>query len=157
MGRSGTLNYLLVQCKWPAISERLRGFRKGIESTNPQTKVDLLTCREEDLGAVQDALARYFEERGTPDAVVASNDRMGIAALRLCSRLGLKVPEQVRITGFNGFEFANYTTPVLTTVLSPAYAMGQHAGAYVLRRLNEGGFPPDLGVFPVSFRAGGSS
>ena len=61
------------------------------------------------------------------------------------------------ITGFNAFEFWQYTTPVLTTVRSPAYEMGARGADEILNRLTAGGFEQSEIVFPVELQPGGST
>jgi LacI family transcriptional regulator len=76
-----------------------------------------------------------------PDAVLGGNDQMGIAALLWLQGKGLSVPEEIKVTGFNGFEFARFAVPKLTTVRSAAYAIGDLAATAVLERLQGGGVP----------------
>jgi LacI family transcriptional regulator len=82
---------------------------------------------------------------------------MGIAAMKLMAAQGLDVPRDVAITGFNAFEFWQYTTPVLTTVRSPAYEMGARGADEILNRLTAGGFEQSEIVFPVELQPGGST
>ena len=82
---------------------------------------------------------------------------MGIAAMKLMAAEGLAVPRDVAITGFNAFEFWQYTTPVLTTVRSPAYEMGARGGGEILARLNEGRFAAREIVYPVALQPGAST
>ena len=59
--------------------------------------------------------------------------------------------------GFNAFEFWQYTTPVLTTVRSPAYEMGARGGGEILKRLTEGRFEHAEIVYPVALQPGSST
>ena len=68
------------------------------------------------------------------------NPKLGIATLKLLKTKGLKVPEQVMVTGFNAFEFWQFSDPVLTTVRSPGYELGQVAGREMIQRLETGAF-----------------
>jgi hypothetical protein len=58
---------------------------------------------------------------------------MAIAGMALLRRRGLRVPDDVRVTGFNGLEFWRYASPPLTTVFSPASAIGETAAEAMLR------------------------
>ena len=64
---------------------------------------------------------------------------------------GHRIPEDVRIVGFNGFEAHRYSRPRLTTVISPAYAIGEQAGEAMLGRLATGAFEVAEYVLPVIF------
>ncbi|POR00342.1 hypothetical protein AU468_09715 [Alkalispirochaeta sphaeroplastigenens] len=72
------------------------------------------------------------------DALVCLNDRMAQGALKALTRRGIRVPEDVSLTGFDGSEFSKYASPPLTTVIQPLYEMGLSA-VDVLNRLFQGG------------------
>ena len=61
------------------------------------------------------------------------------------------------VSGFHGLEFWRYATPELTTVFSPAYAIGETAGEAMLARLATGTFPFRETVLPVDFAVHRSS
>lgn len=54
-----------------------------------------------------------------PTGVVCSNDLMAIGALMEARELGLRVPDDLSVVGFDGIEAASWTQPVLTTVEQP--------------------------------------
>jgi LacI family transcriptional regulator len=140
---------------WPAIAERVKGAREGLRATGGGP-LRIVRCGDGEFRDTQAALAGDIEENGLPDAVLAGNDQMGIAALKLVTARGLKVPGDVIVTGFNAFEFWQYTEPVLTTVRSPAYEIGARAGGAILGRLRGGRFERDKIVLPVELQRGGS-
>jgi hypothetical protein len=71
--------------------------------------------------------------------------------MKLLRERGLRVPDDVRVTGFNGLEFWRYAEPELTTVFSPAYAVGEAASEAMLARLRDGAFPFASAFCPSSF------
>lgn len=58
-----------------------------------------------------------------PTAIVASTDVLAIGALHAAGIMGLNVPGQVSIVGFDDLPMAEYTTPSLTTVRMPTAEM----------------------------------
>jgi LacI family transcriptional regulator len=82
---------------------------------------------------------------------------MGIAAMKLMTAHGCRVPDNVVITGFNAFEFWEFTDPVLTTIRSPAYEMGARGGEEILARLEHGEFSEREIIYPVELQRGGST
>ena len=70
-----------------------------------------------------------------PDAVFCANDLMAIGALDAARELGLRVPDDIRIVGFDDIEAAALVSPALTTIANPAYETGWAAGNLVLDRL----------------------
>jgi LacI family transcriptional regulator, galactose operon repressor len=81
---------------------------------------------------------------------------MAIAALVWALDRHVSVPSDLRVTGFNGFEFAQYVRPRLTTVLSPAYEMGKRGAALLLKRLSTGAFEQTDVLFDVVLQPGDS-
>lgn len=67
-----------------------------------------------------------------PTAIVFANDLMAIAGLSVALKLGLRVPDDLSITGFDGTELASYTHPPLTTVVTNPFRWGQCAAATLL-------------------------
>ncbi len=148
---------LVPSVHWPAIAERVRGVRQAVRRQGAAAELRIVQCGDAELGDTQAALNREIAAHGVPDAIIAGNDQMGIAAMKLMAVRQLKVPDDIVITGFNAFEFAQYTSPVLTTVRSPAYELGARGGVEILRRLEEGRFSQAEIVYPVELQKGGST
>ena len=148
---------LIPEVHWPAIAERVRGLRDAIRESGAEVSLRVVRCGDAELNDTRAALAAAIAQHGRPDAIVAGNDQMGIAAMKLMAEQGLAVPGDVAITGFNAFEFWQYTTPVLTTVRSPAYEMGGRGGGEILKRLTEGRFEHAEIVYPVALQPGSST
>ena len=141
---------------WPAVEQREKGLRAVFEAENPSVEIFNSLVPSEGYEDVRAAVAAQLAQR-TPDAIVAATDSMAAAAMEACEAEGLKVPDDITITGFNGFDVWRYTRPTLTTVLSPAYEMGQYAGELLVSRLRTGEFPKRNTIFPVALQVGGSS
>jgi len=58
-----------------------------------------------------------------PDALVLSNDRMAIGGLKACHDLGVQVPLEVSLAGFDNSEYGRYMLPPLTSVSGPTFEM----------------------------------
>jgi len=88
---------------------------------------------EDGAGAFRDLMAR----RPTPSAVLCGNDVLAAGALRGAAKLGLEVPEQVSITGFDDIELARLVTPGLSTVHVPHREMGRLAAQELVAMIEE--------------------
>jgi DNA-binding LacI/PurR family transcriptional regulator len=91
-----------------------------------------------DLAAGVAALHRLADLPEPPTAVVASTDVLATGALRGAAERGLRVPEDVSITGFDDIPPAAYTIPALTTVRMPVAEMVGTAVQLVLDPPPEG-------------------
>lgn len=72
---------------------------------------------------------------------MGGNDLFGIAATQAALQLGFSIKKDLMITGFNGFAFREYLMPLLTSMRSPAYEIGEVAAAALLKRITKGSFP----------------
>ena len=61
---------------------------------------------------------------------------LAIGVLKALQQLGIRVPEDISITGFDNIVFSNYTNPPLTTFDQPKRFIGQKAAELVLSLLN---------------------
>jgi LacI family transcriptional regulator len=136
---------------WPAIENRVTGLRLGLAHASPAVTIDIVESASESFADVQAAMAQYLERCGLPGAIVGANDPIATAAMLHVMDRGYRVPEDVRVVGFNGFEAHRYSRPRLTTVLSVPYAIGEKAGRAMLQRLSTGAFQDSEYVLPVVF------
>jgi LacI family transcriptional regulator len=78
-----------------------------------------------------------------PRAVYCSTDEQAYGVLFACHRLGLSVPDDVAVTGFDGTEHSAYSYPPLTTIRQPVLEMAERAIALLTG-------PPDLRVREIA-------
>ena len=71
-----------------------------------------------------------------PDAVFCANDLMAIGALDVAHELGLEVPADLGIVGFDDVDAATIVSPTLTTVRNPAYDADSTAGDLLMSRIS---------------------
>ena len=73
--------------------------------------------------------------RGSTTALVTYNDLLAIGALRGLQRVGIRVPEEVSVVGFDNIFGADFCSPALTTVAAPLRALGTAAVHELLAQL----------------------
>jgi DNA-binding LacI/PurR family transcriptional regulator len=108
-------------------ARRLRGYRSALAGAG-------VTLRDEDIvggpasitGGV-DAFERAWHDGRRPTAVLAMSDAMAIGAMRAIRGLGLSVPSDVSVVGFDDIDLAMHTDPPLTTVHQPIRRKGEEA------------------------------
>lgn len=76
---------------------------------------------------------RLLRRPGRPTALLAVNDQTAMAAVRAALNLGLRVPQDVSIVGYDGIELASFMSPALTTLRLPLQQMGATAADLLLR------------------------
>ncbi len=81
-----------------------------------------------------DSLLAHWAEH-TPDAVVCANDQMAIGVLQAFAKAGVRVPEDVAVTGFDDIYPVSLYEPPLTSVHQPMRLLGERACGRLLDRI----------------------
>ena len=118
---------------------RYEGYCRGLKGTGLRP-VSLITQghRFEDGRAAADQLLAMLPR---PDAVVAYDDPLALGILNRFTELGVKVPGDMAVIGFDDRPAAAMSYPPLTTVSLPNRELGRAAAEILLRRIG-GGNPP---------------
>ncbi|ADO44109.1 LacI family DNA-binding transcriptional regulator [Ketogulonicigenium vulgare] len=93
-------------------------------------------------GAIAAERFAAMAPQGRPTAILGSSDDAAIAFIGAAARLGLRVPEDVSVVGFDGSAVGAHTIPPLTTIAQPARAMGERAAYMLLEQARGGALPP---------------
>lgn len=80
--------------------------------------------------------------RARPTAIVAANDAMAAGVLSAAARRGLKVPDDLSVTGFDDAEIARVVSPALTTIRQPLEQIGAAAADMLLAAQPSGKLDP---------------
>lgn len=108
-----------------ASRRRLDGFQAACEAAGV-VSVDW-SCDSHSIDAARERAATELPRQDRPTAVIAANDVMALGVVQQAEALGLAVPADLSVVGFNDFSFASWVRPALTTVRIPAAQMGKRA------------------------------
>lgn len=130
---------LVTSDRTTSFRERSQGYARAMKRVGLSSRPEWIRVvdRAEDLCILEvfrDLLRLPVEER--PTAVFAVNDHFALNGVRAASALGLSVPEDISIIGFDDTPFAKAATPNLTTIRVQNFHMGELAVA-ALHRLME--------------------
>ena len=119
----------------PEISERLAGCRTALTEAGIG---DALTILPAHLTAetAHPTISKWLDETRTlPNGIIAASDVIAMSALRALSEHGVKVPNDVRVVGYDDLSFANQTVPPLTTIRQDLAAGAAHLVDLLFRRI----------------------
>lgn len=126
--------HLALASRLSITAGRLRGYQAALKEAGIPFDSDLLlqtpTDGEPDA-AVQAILAR----RPDIDGVFAAVESLAISTYRACHTLGRRIPENVKVIGFSNSPVAGLLAPPLSTIVQPAYSIGQQAAAIVFQAI----------------------
>jgi DNA-binding LacI/PurR family transcriptional regulator len=111
---------------WTA-QQRLAGYREAVAGAglDPDELPVYVGDYRQASGTALAAQALAAPDR--PTALLCANDLMAIGALEHCKAVGIRVPEDLSIVGFDDLPISALITPRLTTVRQPAHEMGFRA------------------------------
>jgi DNA-binding LacI/PurR family transcriptional regulator len=95
------------------------------------------------------AMARLRKRCPDMTAVFCANDLLAIGALSALSELGVRVPEDVSVIGFDDTELARHASPPLTTMKIHSRDMARSAARRLLERVESVDLPPVRIEFPI--------
>ena len=95
--------------------ERIEGYKEALKDSGITIKNNLIVKGNYNFESGYNATKKLLS-KNSPTAIFMGNDSMAIGAMQAIEELGLKVPEDISIIGFDDIEVARYLTPALTTV-----------------------------------------
>ncbi|HEX7117567.1 MAG TPA: LacI family DNA-binding transcriptional regulator [Longimicrobiales bacterium] len=119
--------------------ERLRGYRAALADARVEFREELVAPGAFTESSGHAAAKRLLALAPRPTAIFAGNDSMALGALSALRAAGLRVPEDVALTGFDDVPMARYVTPPLTTVRVSIAELGMRAAARLFDSLEAGG------------------
>jgi alanine racemase len=108
-------------------ARRLRGYRDGFDPVGVAIGEDDVIEGPASIEGGAAALRRAWDAGLRPTAILAMSDVIAIGAMRALRELGLDVPGDVSVVGFDDIDLATYVDPALTTVHQPIDRKGEEA------------------------------
>ena len=143
-----------------SIVERMAGYRWALDASGLPTEADeMCTLLHPTLWPATDsaierhnqaALRAYLDRADRPEAVVACNDFVAFQIAQAAEGLGLRIPDDLALVGFDNVASAEYFGTPLTTVEQQFEELGATAASVLLDRIH--GRRTRLGRFVISTR-----
>ena len=108
-------------------TERFAGYRHALDAADLPFEPELVFHGDGNPEGGMEGIARLLALPGPPTAVFCYDDMTAIGALRQIRILGLRVPDDISLIGFDDLPVVRYCDPPLTTVRQPMPEMGRLA------------------------------
>jgi LacI family transcriptional regulator len=125
----------MIQGPAHSADARTAGFRTALSTFGLEPPASRMTHGDWSRAGGRRAMQELMAASERPDAVFCANDLMAIGALDVVHELGLTVPGDLAVVGFDDVDAATIVTPQLTTVRNQAYEAGSTAGDLLLSRM----------------------
>jgi LacI family transcriptional regulator len=117
----------------PDAAERAAAFTE----TTGSTDTEVLTGGDFSEGSGCEAARLLLQRQSLPEVVACANDQMAFGVLREFQRVGVRVPADVAVTGFDDIYPSRVIDPPLTTVSQPLRNLGSRAAERLLARIDD--------------------
>ncbi len=107
-------------------NERLEGYKRALEEHGFAVDEDKIYLENYNVESGYNG-ARYLLDKGDIDGICCGNDMIAIGAIRSLKERGIRVPEDVKVIGFDNISISKYIEPPLTTIAQPIYEIGQES------------------------------
>ncbi len=128
--------------------QRVEGWRAALAETGMSEMEKNLVEGDWDVHSGGPGLRRLLEICPKLDAVFVGSDRMAIGVLAEAHKLGLRVPEDLAVVGFDGVSFTRSLNPPLTTIEQPMNQLGARSVQLLLLKIRNPNAPVIREVLP---------
>ena len=130
--------YLGDPAESPDVAGRYAGFQESLRAAGLAPPATAVRCAF-DVQAGYDAARKALSERARPQALVCANDEVALGAMTAAEELGIPVPGEIAITGWDDVMAAQYAG--LTTVRQPMRELGAVAARWLQERISGSAAP----------------
>jgi DNA-binding LacI/PurR family transcriptional regulator len=138
--------------------QRHQGYLQGMAAVDLKPQLLQVPFTDGATERVAEYLAARLVIPQAPTAVVCSNDVLAIRCIRAAHLVGLRVPDDLSVAGFDGIGIGEELTPALSTIVQPSAEIGRRAVELLVQAL-AGAVPLGPGnslTLDLHFRAGES-
>lgn len=123
-------------------AERVTGYRETLEKNDLFYDERLVVKGDFQYESGYEATRHLLMMEKPPTAIFACNDLMAVGCISAARELGLRVPNDLSVVGFDDVRLASFTNPPLTTIVQPKVEIGTLATKMLLERLANLDAPP---------------
>ena len=120
-------------------TERRKAFRMALQDNQIElNRENIFTVEHSSFNYGYNAASEIFSsDRKLPDAIVCANDLIALGVLKAAAERNIKIPEQLKIAGYDGNYFARNVIPAISTVNDNAFKIGTESAKRVLTGFTE--------------------
>jgi LacI family transcriptional regulator len=123
---------------WHTSRQRLAGYKDELGTQGLALHRGYIQTGDWDVEGGYAATKNLMALDEHPTAIFSANDAMAVGAIAAIQDMGLNVPNDIAVVGYDNRDFARIVRPKLTTVSMPVYEMGLTAAELLLKQIEEG-------------------
>lgn len=120
-----------------ASETRMKGYEQAFSDHGLEVPLDLIAEADFTFRTGYEAALRLLDHARLPSAILAQNDDMAVAAMAAAREIGLRIPEDISVVGYDDSEVSRTAWPQLTTIHQPVREMVWDATDRLLANLSD--------------------
>lgn len=124
------------------MEERLKGFKKGVEALELETRPEWLLNDMHPLEKAEEKLEKFIATGDFPDGIITANHPITAILLKNTRRFGRKIPDDFSLIAFDDLLENELMSPAITTIKQPVMEIGKMAATLLLGRIDDESTPP---------------
>jgi LacI family transcriptional regulator len=125
------------------------GYENALRQANISIRTDFIKYTDYGVSEGYEAFKNLMALPDPPTAVFGCSDMIAMGCIRAASDLGISIPGDVSVIGFDDIEMASFCTPRLTTIYQDKKKLGQAAVAQILKHIRHPELPNEQIVLPT--------
>ena len=117
---------------------RLNGYKSALKSNGIAIDEHLIGESDFSIEKCIDSVSKMLQQKDRPDGIFAVNDAAALGCMSVAKDMGLAIPHDIAIVGYDDESYSKYFTPPLSTVSNPISEMGTTSAKLCLRQIQEG-------------------
>lgn len=130
-------------------AERLDGYRKALGDAGLAVRDEYVMLGEYSIESGYREAVSLLSGTNRPTAVFAASNFMTIGLLTAVKDMGISVPGELAVVGFDDMDWFQLTTPTITAVAQPVYELGRVAAQRLIRRIAGDATRPEITRLPT--------
>lgn len=124
--------YMYVLRDFSIGTRRFAGYLNALAKHGIPFDESLIVYGSQDYDNNRLLIERLLSRPDRPDGILSPVEKMAITSYEVCKAIGLHIPQDIRIISYSNLAFAGLLAPSLTTVVPPAFEMGEKAAHLLL-------------------------
>ncbi|MFH4759074.1 substrate-binding domain-containing protein [Vibrio alginolyticus] len=116
---------------------RYEGYKRAMNEAGLEFNANWIIESDFECEGGYQAFKKMAQRGALPSSIFVSNDMMAMGVINAANELGIKVPDDLSIIGYDDIHIAKFMSPSLTTIHQPKYRLGQAAVETLVRRLDD--------------------
>ncbi|HHF0544851.1 substrate-binding domain-containing protein [Vibrio alginolyticus] len=116
---------------------RYEGYKRAMNEAGLEFNANWIIESDFECDGGYQAFKKMAQRGALPSSIFVSNDMMAMGVINAANELGIKVPDDLSIIGYDDIHIAKFMSPSLTTIHQPKYRLGKAAVETLVRKLDE--------------------